>query len=244
MEQPLTNNPPDMAELASDTTRNISGWLSENPVIQSEESAREAKLLLDRGKLCIADLEDERKNKTRPLNEQVEEINNHYRPSRTALEAIVKEISRRLSSFIEAEEAKRREAAEAARRLADEAERVANEYATQEQEAIRSVNLGELGVDIAAYVVQTEDAYRAADSAAHKAAIVERESQVKIGGGFKRSASLKTKETLVLIDAIAAITEIGITEDIREAVLKSARTYRKLRGRLPAGVSSETRREV
>jgi len=41
---------------------------------------------------------------------------------------------------------------------------------------------------------------------------------------------------LVLIDLAAAVAEIGNTEKIQEAVLSSARDYRKLRGRLPKGV--------
>jgi len=49
---------------------------------------------------------------------------------------------------------------------------------------------------------------------------------------------------LHVTDAHAALTELGITEAIRTAILSSARAYRKINGRLPAGVVAEKVRSL
>ena len=231
------NNPPDMAATAIDVAKNISAWMSENPVIQTEDSARDAKVWLDRGKLCVKDLEDERDGKVRPLNEQVQGINAYYRHPRETLQKILQEISQRISSYIREEERKRVAAAAEARRIAEEAERRAREAEAAEQEALRSASAGELGLDIASHVVAADDAFHEAQVAARQAALAERESHVKIGGGLSRAVSLKQKETLILDNPIAAIKAIGMTDGIRNAILSAARAYRKLNNKLPSGIS-------
>lgn len=238
------NAPPDMAASAAETMRDLSAWAAENPVIQAEESAREAKVMIDRGKLCIKDLEDERERKVRPLNEQVQGINAYYRHPRETLRKVLNEITSRLSAYIREEERKRIAAAAEARRIAEEAERAAREAEAAEQEAFRSASAGELGLDVAAHVVAADDAFRDAQIKARQAAIAERESHVKIGGGFTKAISLRQKETLLVEDPIKAVKAIGLTEEIKEAILKSARTYRKLHNRLPAGIASEIREEI
>jgi hypothetical protein len=237
------NNPPDQTVTAADTMRDISAFLSENPLID-EAHAREAKLFIDRGKLAIADLEAERDMKVRPLNEKVKEINSLYKIPRANLETVLSELQARLSSFLKAEEQKRIDAAREAARIADDAKQRAREAERIEQDALGSANSGELGVDIASVVVEADDAFRAYQKADRQAAIAERETKVKISGGFGRALSLKTKETLLVTDAIDAIHAIGVTESITEAILTSARAYRKLHGKLPAGVISETERKV
>ena len=66
---------PTAGEIAAD----LSNWLAEHPVIGNEDEAREAKVYLDRAKLGVLDLEAERTEKVRPLNEKVKEINEHYK---------------------------------------------------------------------------------------------------------------------------------------------------------------------
>ena len=237
------NNPPDQTVTAAETMRDISDWMAEHPVIE-EAHAREAKLFIDRGKLAIQDLEAERDSKVRPLNEQVKEINAYYKAPKVQLETVIRELASRIDSFIRAEEQKRIEAAREAARIAEEAEHRAREAERLEQDAMRSANTGELGVDVASAVVEADDAFRAYQKAERQAAIAEKETKAKIGGGFGRAISLRTKETLLVTDAIDAIHAIGVTESITEAILTSARAYRKLHGKLPAGVISETERKV
>lgn len=233
------NNPPSMIETAGETTRDLSDWMAENPVIQSEESAREAKVFIDRGKLCLKDLDDERDGKVRPLNEKVKEINASYKPAKETLTTVVGHLGLRVAQFITAERIRREEVAQEATRVAAEAERRAREAEQRERENVESASSGELGVDLAASTQEANAAFRDFEVAARRAAIADKDTNVKIGGGFTRAISLKKKETLSVYDAQDAIRIMGATEEIKEAIIKSARAYRKLNGKLPDGVESE-----
>jgi hypothetical protein len=237
------NNPPDQTVTAAETMRDISDFLSENPLID-EAHAREAKLFIDRGKLAIADLEAERETKVKPLNQQVQQINDHYRSPRELLKKVLNEIQERLSSFLRAEETKRQAAAAEARRIAEAAEQAAREAERIERERLADAAVGEAGIDVAALTIEADTKFREMEKAQRQAAIAERDAKIKIGGGFGRALGLKTKEELIIIDAIDAIHAIGVTESITEAILTSARAYRKLNGVLPKGVISETERKV
>lgn len=54
-----SNNPPSPIEYGESVIREINDWLSEHPVIETEEVAREAKPYLDRAKLALEDIEKE-----------------------------------------------------------------------------------------------------------------------------------------------------------------------------------------
>jgi len=238
------NNPPDFTVTALETMRDISAWLSENPVIQTAESAKEAKLFLDRGKLALKDMDDERDGKVRPLNESVKKINEYYKVPRVQLETVLARVSGGITAYIRTEEQKRIEEAREAARIAIEAERKARAAETAEQDAIGSANSGELGIDIASHVVEADNAFREFEVAQRAAQRAEAATHVKISGGFSRSISLRQKETLAVHDAGMALRAIGLTEDISEAIIKSARAYRKLNGKLPDGVEATIREEV
>lgn len=238
------NQPPDMTVTAVETGKDISAWMAENPVIQTEESAREAKLFLDRGKLCIQDLEDERSAKVQPLNTRVAEINGYYRSPRETLNRILGELRGRLTIFAKQEEAKRIAAAEEARRKAEAAEAAAREAERLEQERLANAAAGELGVDVAATIEAADQAFAEYEKTSRQAAIAEKESHVKIAGGLSRAVSLRKKETLFVTDPQKAIAALGLTTEINEALLKSARTYRKLYNNLPPGISSEITEEI
>lgn len=238
------NNPPGMIETAAETAKDISGWMAENPVIQSEESAREAKVYLDRGRLCLKDLDDERVTKVRPLNEETKRINAEYKEPENLVDGVLAELRKRIFAFVREEENKRRlEAATAVRNAAD-AEHKAREAERAEQEAIASADAGELGVDVAAVTLAADRAFKDYQKSDRAAALAKKESHVKIGGGISRAISAKKKETLIVTNLVDAVNAIGLTEDILEAVRKSARAYRKLRGRLPPGVESRITEEI
>ena len=223
--------------------RAISDFLSENPLID-EVHAREAKLFIDRGKLAVQDLEAEREAKVKPLNQEVQQINDYYRSPRELLKKVMAELGGRLSAFLQAEERKRIAAAQEAARIAEEAERRARAAEAAEQDAIGSANSGELGVDVAAVVVEADDAFRTYQKAERQAAIAERDTKVKVGGGFGRALGLKTKETLKVVDAAKAVAAMPDNETIHEAIIKAARAYRSLHNQLPPGITSETERKV
>jgi hypothetical protein len=245
------NNPPGPLEYARDTMAALSNWMAEHPVIASPDDAREAKKLLDQAKSCAGDIEAERDKLVRPLNEQIDEINArhkavHNRDSKKpgTLDKVVNELKARLAVFIQLEEERREAEAEIKRKAAEEAERIAREAEAREREAIENAKAGELGVDVTQVVVEADSRFVAFKKADREAARAERDTNVKVGGGWGRSLSLRTQETLQLDNYNKAITAIGPHPKIEEAILSAAREYRKKHGSLPAGVSSVIDRHV
>lgn len=238
------NNPPDMTITVGEVSKDLSDWMSEHPVITNEDEAREAKLFVDRGSLAIKDLEDERKGKTAPLNEQIETINNHYRAPRELLKGVVDELKRRFDSFLLLEERKRIAAAEEAARLAEQAEQAARDAERKEREAFEDADSGVVGLDIAVVTADADKAFSDYQKAARQAQLAERETKVKVGGGFRRALSLRNKEVIVVENPIAAIQEIGLdNEAVIEAIISASRAFKKLHGRYPQGVGSYSERK-
>lgn len=239
------NNPPDMTITAGETMSDLSGWMAENPIIDTEEQARAAKVFIDRGKLCIQDLEAERSGKVKPLNDQVGEINNHYRGPRESLRQVLHELEQRMADFIAAEERKRRREADEAQRKADEARRAAEDAERLEREKLQDAAQGELGIDVAAAISTTDAAFAAAEKAQRQALIAERDARVRIGGGFTRALSLRNRETVIVDDPVKAMQAIGLgNEIIDEAIVRAARAYKKVFGKWPEGIRIEVERGI
>ena len=237
------NRPPDSIEFGKETIIALGEWLKENPVIQTEEEARSGKLLVDRASSCVKDMEDERTKQVKPINEQVKTINDTYRVVRDPLEKILQELKLRLDAYVKAEEAKRIAAAQEAQRKLEEAGQRAREAEAREQEAKGDVELG-VEADVAAATIRADTAFSDFERAKRGAARAEKDTHVKIGGGFGRRLSLKTYEVLSVTDWNEAITEMGCTEKIAEAILSSAREYRKTFDELPAGIIATQERKL
>lgn len=231
----ISNNPPSALEFCAETTADLGKWLEDHPVIQTEEDARAGKLLVDRATATIADAEAERDKLVRPLNEQVKEINGRFKGPRETLKAICATLSGRLLDYIQVEKAKREAEAEAKRRAAEEAERRAREAEEREQEAKEESKSGAV-VDILQRSVEADQAFAALQKAEREAARAEKDTHVKVGGGFRRALGVRTKEVLILQNWKAAIGDMGLSESLIEAILKEARAYRKAAGHLPAGI--------
>ena len=229
-----------MTVTAEETAKDISDWMAENPAIETEEKARKAKAYLDRGKLCVDDLEAERGTKVKPLNEQVKAINDHYRGPRETLNKVTAILVMRISVFMKAETDRRAKIAAEAAAKAAEIERLAREAEEKEREALANAEAGELGVDTLAVTKEADEKFGEFKAAERAANLAAKEATVKIGGGFTRSLGLRNKEELFVVDAAKAISDIGITPDINEAILKGARAYRRLHGELPSGINSNT----
>ena len=238
------NLPPDMTITVGEVANDLSGWMAEHPVITNEDEAREAKVFVDRASLAIKDLEDERTQKVRPLNEEVKKINDQYRSPRESLDRVLGILKDRLGGFLAKEEERRIAIAQEAARIAAQAEQAARTAEQKEQDIIEAAHHGELGLDIAATTAEADAAFAAYQKAERQAAIAERETRVKIGGGFSRALGLKNKEELVIVDSDAAFKAIGLNDYIEEALLKSARAYRKLHNQLPAGVEARIERKA
>ncbi|HLK83133.1 MAG TPA: hypothetical protein VKT99_16790 [Xanthobacteraceae bacterium] len=244
------NQPPGAIELAKPTIEELSRFLADHPVVSNEAEAREAKAILDRAVLALKGVEDERKAKVAPLNAELTAINGDYHRWHNAngkpgtWDTLLKELRIRLTRFAQAEEARRRAAAEAARKAAEEAERKAREAEAREREAAADAAQGVCDVDIAAAAQEADEAFAQFQRAGRAAARAERDAKVRIGGGFGKAATLRTAETLVIADVHAAIEDIGLTQDIADAVLKGARAYRRENGELPAGISATYEKRI
>ena len=244
------NNPPNPIEFATATLNSLSEWMAEHPVVLTDDEAREAKLLIDRAKAALEDVEKERDAKVRPINEQVREINSAYKALHNTsgqpgtFDKILGELKTRLAAFLRAEEQRRQREAEEQRRRLEEAERMAREAEAREAEALANAAAGEIGVDVAAVTNEADSAFKAFERQSRFAERAERDTKVKIGGGFGNAASLRTKETLFLDDPKACLKAVGLTEKVKEALLSAARDYRRLKGELPKGVRAETERAL
>lgn len=238
------NSPPDFTVTAAETARALSDWMKDHPVIETEEDARLAKYEVDRGRLCLKDVEAERDGKVRPLNEQVKSINEYYRGPRNLLQRVLDELESRLGSFLKAEEEKRIKAAEEAERIAANAERLAREAEETERQRLADAAAGELDIDVQAVVAEADERFAEYEKATRAAELAQRETKVKIGGGFSRAIGLKTETELVVVDHVLALEALGLTEAIEKAIISSARAYKKLKGKYPLGIEALTSRGI
>ncbi|MBN8968958.1 MAG: hypothetical protein J0G95_10910 [Rhizobiales bacterium] len=245
------NAPPSTIELTEATITALSDWMKDNPVIETEEQAREAKLLCDRAKVGLDEIEAERDKSVRPLNEQVAAINAKYKALHNTdqkkpgtFDRIFIELKARVTAFLLKEEQRRiREAEEAAARAA-EAERIAREADERDRLAKENAAAGELDIDVAEVTKEADTAFAEFEKASRFADRAERDTKVKLGGGFGRASSLRTVETLHLDSYNLALKAIGPHPKIEEAILFAAREYRKARGALPPGVSTTQERKL
>lgn len=243
------NNPPEEPKTLLDRAREgyatLSAAIADLPVIQNEDDARTIKGHIDQLKSYYDELEAERDGKVRPLNNEVAEINGTYRPVRDPIDTLRKEAQRRLGIFLQAEEERRAREAEAARQAAIETEAKARAAESREAEAIENADQGEC-TDVGAAIAKADEAFDEFKRADRFAKRAERDAHVKIGGGFGRSASLRTKESLEVVDAkkaIASLLKAGpLPEKLAEAILSAARDYRKVKGKLPDGVVAHNSR--
>lgn len=238
------NNPPSAIDDARTAYKALADYLAQTPVIEAEETAREAKLFSDRTKNTLKDLEAARKAKADPLYAEWTEVNATFKPAKDALDKLLKELNERLTVFARAEETKRQKIAEEKRRAAEEAEHIARAAEEAEREAKDNAAYGEIGVDVGAAIESADAAFADMQLAMREKARAERDEKVRIGGGFDRALSMRTVKTLVLDDAFAALRDLGLTDKVKDAILSGARDYRKVMGALPKGVSEIEERKI
>lgn len=238
------NNPPGPIEDAQSAIADLSKFLEAVPVIETEEQARQGKLHVDRTRATLGSLETARDQAVRPLNEQVKGINAEYKVVSVPLTKTLDELRFRLTDYAAKEEARRYAEAEVARLIAADAERAAREAEERERELKESATFGEVA-DVGAAIVEADRAFADFEARTREAARAERETNVRIGGGFSgRALSLRTKETLTIEHWGKAVMALGKNPKIEDAILSAARDYRKLHGKLPEGVVAYTERKI
>lgn len=239
------NNPPDMIETAGEVTRNISQWLADFPTCSSEEEARQLKLQIDRAKLCLKDLDDERTGRLQPLTLMVNGIRESYRRAGTPLEAVLNQMFEVMNGYLRREEERRIALAAEAERLAREAEAKAREAERLEFEKRDDALQGEVGIDVAEYSEKADSAFEEYTAAERAAILARKEAKVRVGGGFSRAIGLRKRETLDIEDPIAVIRDLGtVPENVKSALLTAARAFRSVHGRLPKGIKQTVDRTL
>jgi len=220
-------------------------FMNDTPVIENGVQAAAAKTQIETARGALAEMEKERDGKVRPLNDQVDEINGRYSAVSKPFKRVVEEVKARLTAYAKKEEKRREAIAAEAKRIADEKLAAAVEAERLEQEAIANAAAGELDVDVAAKIERTDETIREAKVAIRQANVAERDTTFRAGGGTpgSRSMGMRTNTTLTLVDPIRAIVAMGgVSEKTREAILTDARTYKKLKGEYPSGVTAEESR--
>jgi hypothetical protein len=242
------NQPPSPIDYAREAMSDLANFLTETPVIQTPEQAKQGALFVERSRKTIQDLEDARKAETGPLNEKVKAINESFRAVRDPLDNVLSELRHRLTDFTDREEARRIREAELARQAALDAEIEARRAEEAEREAKQNATLGEI-TDVAAAIVEADQSFSRFAKADRAAQIAESQTHVslpsQLGG---KALSLREKELLIVTDMVAAVSTF-VTEDIgthhlHGAILTAARLYRKVKDKLPPGVKAEITRSI
>lgn len=240
------NNPPSPIQLASEAATELWRWLEPRPVITSDDEARDGKAYVDRLRALFKSMETERDSLVRPLNEQVAAINARYkavhnednkRPG-SADKALAAGLAR-LTDYAARLEAQRIREAEAARQAVLAAEAAAREAEARERAAREEAEQGVCDVPLAETTEQADAAFAAFQRAEHAAQRAERDTKVRLVGGFSgRALTLRGTEVLSVTDWRTAIEEMGgPSEGVQAAILTQARAYRNLMGELPAGIA-------
>lgn len=245
------NVPPSPIEYAQEAMHDLSDFLESTPVIETAEHASQAGLFIERLRKTLADVEDDRDRQVRPLNEAVIRINEKFHAVHNenskkpgAADKLLIELRRRLTAYAEIEEQRRAAEAEAKRAAAEEAERNAREAEAREREAIENAKLGEL-TDVGAAIQEADTSFKDFEKANRTATVAERDVPVRIASALGgRALTMRTSETLIIDSVNKAIIAMGATPKIKEAILSSARDYRKLHGELPNGIRAATSRSL
>jgi hypothetical protein len=218
-------------------------FLEDSPVIDSEELAQQATQWRSNLKSALKAMGDAKEAMCKPLWQSWQDGLAIWKKPISTVEKLEKEVSDRLAAYMRAEDAKRQAALAEARRLEREAEEAARKAEAAEKEAIDNAKVGEC-VDVAQVMLEADTKFAAFEDAAAAAAQAARDATVRTRGRFDdRATSLRTKETLIVTDMLAAIRtmmgDMDCNAALNDAVLTAARKFRSKTGALPEGVESK-----
>lgn len=232
------NKPPSAIDDAREAYQALSDFLAQTPIIADEKDAKLAKLYLDRTNATLKDVDAAKEAKAKPLHEKWKAALAKFKPASDSLTKLLDELKARMTAYAKAEKAKKEQIAREAAAKAAEAERLAREAEAKETEAAENAKQGEF-TDIGSATAAADEAFANYQRESRFAARAEKETNVRLGGGFAKAAGLRTVKTLVLdsaTQAVAAIAAVGVSDKLSDAILSAAREYRKAEGRLPPGV--------
>lgn len=238
------NGPPSPIDSAREAMAELSAFLTENPVIQTPEQAKENGAYIERTRISLKAMKDEQDELTAPHLGALDAIYEPRRKVRVPLEKALEEAKRRGTAYARKIEAERERIAEAARQAAIEAERAAREAEKREQDAIAGADVGEC-TDVGGAIEEADAAFGDFQKATREAARAELHVPVRIRsvmGG--RALSMRTHEVLTITDPHKAIIAMGMTDELADALKKAARKFREAYDMLPDGVTSTQERSL
>jgi hypothetical protein len=244
------NKPPSAIDWAREAAESLSAWLKDHPAIVDEETARLAKLRLDRSDGALKDLEAIRDSEAKPIYERWKAVRERYAPAVDRLSKLLEELKARMTAFARAEKARRDAEAAEARRVAEEAARAAAEASDRAWEAKENAAVGDLEADVGATIAEADAKIAEAKRAERAASIAEHSADhVAIGGGFKRASGLRTHKIILIDDpakVIAALTwpNKPLPEKLIDAMVTAVRAYQKSTGKLPEGAREVEERRL
>jgi hypothetical protein len=236
------NNPPNAIDSAQEAMAELAKFAEDNPAIQSFAEAKLYAGMIERTRVAMQDLENEREPQVRPLNAALKAINDRYRLVRQPLEKLYDLVKARLTKYNNAVEAARLKEAQRLREEAEAAERAARKAEAREKDAMACADVGEC-TDVGGAIAQADVAFKGYQKADRAAATAERNVPVRIAsvmGG--KSLSMRTTEVFIVEDACAAITAMGLSEAARQQLIKDAKRFREATGELPEGITSRFER--
>lgn len=238
------NNPPSPIDSAKEAMAELSKFAEDNPVIQDFPQAKLYAAYIERTRVALAAMEDERKPQADPLNAKLEAINKPYRIVRQPLEKLYEIVKARLSKYNNAVEAARLKEAQRLREAAEAAERAARAAEAEEAAAIAGAEVGEI-TDVGGAIIEADGAFKDFRKADRAAATAERNVPVRIASIMgNKSLSMRTSEVFIVEDACAALTAMGCSDDLKRQIIKDAKRYREATGELPDGIRSEFQRSL
>ena len=246
------NSPPSPIDYAKEAATELADYLRENPVIATFDQAKEIGGWIERTRISLSTARDARDTELAPHLEKAGAIRTTYDAVREktpknpggALTRLYETAKARLTTYNNAEEAKR--AAEAARlaKIAADAEAAARAAEAAEQEAIANAEQGECA-DIGEAITQADDAFREYSVANRAAQRAERESKVRIPSAMGGKAlGMHRVEIFTVVNWIEAIEIMGCSDDLKKQIIKDAKRFREATGELPDGVKSAYERSL
>ncbi len=233
------NRPPSQIESLTETCNAVGDWLKTNPVVETEEAARAAKPHVDRLRLGLQDMEGELKARTGPKLDEIDAIRGEYHQIRTLTEKLLEETRNRINAWAQEEKIRRRKFAEEVRQRAKEEERLAREAEETERGMVEDARLG-VETDVAAATKEANERFAAFEKAQREVARAQRETKIKVGGGFGRAMTFHKETELFVTNPEKAINILGWSEPVLEVIRKEAVKYQRKHGHLPDGVFAKT----
>lgn len=240
------DNMPSRIDYAAEAMDELRTFLKGHPVITSQAEAKAGAAVNERTLVALNEARTERETRTRPFRDKLNAIFAAYElvKDKGTLETARSELRKRLTKFATDEENKRLAELARLQAEADEKERLAREAEAAERDAIDDAEQG-VESDVGGAIEQADTAFGEFQRADRQAAIAARHVPVRFAsvlGG--RSRGMRNVEVLVIEDVAKAIKILGLTDKIKDAILSSARDYRKEFEELPAGITATFERSL